>query len=102
MAKEWQTFVRKFADLSEGEAELFIKDLTPGPEKYDTRHVRATLSRTPEKLNRSDILWVRGESGLKYPRPWFIQIHEELPPWVAGAPWENVLSAIENIKKSNS
>lgn len=98
MAKEWQTFVRKFTDMKEGAAELFIKDLSPGPRKYDTRHVRATLSMTKKKLSRAEILWVRGESGLKCLRPWYIQIHEEMPPWVAGIPWENVLDVIENKK----
>jgi len=41
--KEWLTFTRKFSDLKEGRRELFIKDLSEGPRKYDTKHVVATI-----------------------------------------------------------
>jgi hypothetical protein len=95
MAKEWQTFVRKFEDMKEGEIDIFVKDLTPGPKKYDTRHVMARIARSRKTLPKGDILWVRGESGLKSPKPWFIKIQKELPEWVAGKPWTNVLDAAE-------
>lgn len=94
MAKEWQTFVRKFEDMKEGEVELFIKDLTPGPRKYDTKHVRARVAKRKEDLPNGDILWIRSESGLKAPEPWYIQILEELPPWASGRPWEDLLDVI--------
>ncbi|MDP2646695.1 MAG: hypothetical protein Q8P24_17280 [Desulfobacterales bacterium] len=99
MAKEWQTFVRKYEDLQEGKTRLFIKDLTPGPAKYDTRQVRATVSRSKDALPGAEILWVRGESGLKSPEPWFIKIHEELDAWVPGKPWDNVFEALERSEK---
>jgi hypothetical protein len=99
MGQEWQTFVEKFDDMVEGEEELFIKDLTPGQRKYEARHVRARISKTRENLPDGDTLWVRSESGLKYPEPWFIKVLEELPEWVAGKPWENVLKAIQELKK---
>lgn len=99
MSKEWQTFVRKYEDMREGEVELFIKDLTPGPAKYDTRHVRAEVSKTKKALPDSDILWLRSESGLKTPEPWYIRIIEDLPEWAQGRPWENVLDAIQIPKK---
>jgi len=99
MAKQWQTFVRKFVDLKEGKIELFIKDLTQGPRKYDTRHVIAEVARSQDKLPGADTLWVRGESGLKDPDPWYIKIVEELPEWVKGRPHENVLDAIERAKE---
>ena len=95
MAKEWQTFVRKFADMKEGEIEIFIKDLTPGARKYDTKHVMAKVSRSRKTLPKGDILWVRGESGLTFPKPWYIQIKKDLPEWVAGKPWTNVLDITE-------
>ena len=99
MAKEWQTFVRKFEDMREGEVELFIKDLTPGPEKYDCRHVRARVAKAKSASAEGDILWLRSESGSKAPEPWDIKILEELPPWVSGKPWENVFDAIEKAQK---
>ena len=98
MAKEWQTFVRKFEDMSEGDVEIFIKDLSPGPRKYDTKHVRATVARSKKDLPDGDTLWIRGESGLKYAEPWAIKVKEELSEWVPGRPWENVLDAIKKQK----
>ncbi len=92
MSKEWQTFVRKYEDMKEGEFKLFIKDLTPGPRKYDTKFVKAKVSK--KSLPDGDLLWIRGESGLRNSDPWYIKIQEELPEWVAGAPYENVLDAI--------
>ena len=99
MAKEWQTFVRKFDDMREGEVELFIKDLTPGPRKYDTKHVKARVARSKGALPGGDVLWIRSESGLQAPEPWYIELLEELPEWVAGKPWENLLDVIETSHK---
>jgi hypothetical protein len=95
MTKEWQTFVRKFDDMKEGEVELFIKDLTPGPRKYDTKHVRAKVAKSKDALPDGQILWPRAE-------PWYISIIEELPEWVEGKPWENVYDAIERAQKEKS
>lgn len=95
MAKEWQTFVGRFSDMKEGELKLFIKDLTPGPRKYDTKFVRAIVKRSKDTLGNCDILYIRSESGIKAPEPWYIKILEELPEWVSGKPWEDVFKAIE-------
>jgi len=94
MAKEWQTFVRKFDDIVEGEVELFIKDLSPGPRKYDTKHVRARVVKSKEAMPDGDVLWIRSESGLKASKSWYMKIIEELPEWVPGRSWENVLDVI--------
>lgn len=103
MAKEWQTFVRKFEDMREGgDVELFIKDLTPGPRKYDTKHVRAQVTRSESALPGADILWVRSESGATAPEPWYIRIVEEMAEWVPGRPWENVFEAIERAERERS
>lgn len=98
MAKEWQTFVGKFSDMREGELKLFIKDLTPGPRKYDTKFVRAIVKKSKNSLPDGDILYIRSESGLRAPEPWYIKILEELPEWVPGKPWEDVFKAIEKIQ----
>jgi hypothetical protein len=102
MDREWQTFVRKFEDLKEGEVELFIKDLTSGPRKYDTRHVRAKVARSKGALPEEDLLWIRSESGITALEPWYIKILEELPEWVPGKPWENVLDITEKVNKGKS
>ncbi len=65
MKQEYLTFVRQFKDLKEGTRKLFIKDLTPGPRKYDTKYVRAEISRDPKKIRNGDILQsirIRGPS----------------------------------------
>jgi hypothetical protein len=96
MAKEYLTFVRKFSDLNEGERELFIKDLTPGPRKYDTKLVRAIIARSPESLGvDADLLWVRSETGVLDPKPWGIKILEELPPYVSGRPWSDIFEVMK-------
>ncbi len=101
MAKEWQTFVRKFEDVKEGERELFIKDLTSGSRKYDTKHVRARIAKSRDALSDRDLLWIRSESGMRALEPWYISILEELPEYVPGKPWENVFDVIEKINKGN-
>lgn len=95
MTKEWQTFVGKFSDLKEGIVKIFIKDLTPGPRKYDTKFVRAIVKKSKDAFSDCDILYIRSESGLKAEEPWYIKILEELPEYVEGKPWEDVFKAIE-------
>jgi hypothetical protein len=92
--KEWQTFVRRFSDMKEGERELFIKDLTEGKRKYDTKHVIATVAKTKDGMNDPDILWVRGESGEKSKQPWYIKIKKELAEYIPGKPWEDLLEVM--------
>ncbi len=99
MKREYQTFVRQFKDLREGEQKLFIKDLTPGPRKYDTRHVMAEISSHPEKMTDGDVLRIRSESGTLLSQVWGIKILKELPESVPGQPWEDVFKAIEKTKK---
>jgi hypothetical protein len=95
MKREYQTFVRQFKDLKDGIQKLFIKDLTPGPRKYDTKYVRAEISSDPEKIKDGDILRIRSESGVLLPQPWGIKILEELSESVSGKPWEDVYKAIK-------
>lgn len=96
MAQEYQTFVRQFRDLKEGKRELFIKDLTPGPRKYDTKHVLAEITNDPGKMPDGDVLRIRSESGILLSKAWAIKILKELPESVAGQPWEDVFKAIGN------
>ncbi len=98
MKKEYVAFVRRIGDLNEGKATLFIKDLTPGPRKYDTKLVRAELSRHSEKLPDGDVLWIRSETGYLHSEPWAMKILEELPPYVAGQPWQDLFAAMKQLK----
>jgi hypothetical protein len=94
MEKEYLTFVRQFKDLREGKQNLFVKDLTPGPRKYDTKYVEAVISPDPEKIKNGDILQIRSESGILHTQTWGIKILEELPESVPGHPWDDVFKAI--------
>lgn len=79
MAKEYLTFVDSLKDLPEDrEVELTIKDLTPGPRKYDARYVRARVSSAPRKLPGADILRVRFRMGVLHPKPYSIKITKEM------------------------
>ena len=79
MRKEYDTFVQSLDELTDGQAcELTIRDLTPGQNKYESRFVKAVVSRSPEQLKGGDILWLRFLMGLLHPKPWGIKIIEEL------------------------
>lgn len=95
MKKEYQTFVRQFKDLKEGKRELFIKDLSPGPRKYDTKHVLAKISKDPKKLADADILRIRSEAGTLDNQVWGIKILKELPESVPGHPWDDIFEAMK-------
>lgn len=94
MKREYQTFIRQFKDFKEGTQKLFVKDLTPGPRKYDTKYVKAKLCRNLKKMKKGDILRIRSESGILLPEPWGIKILEELTESVPGQPWEDVFKAM--------
>ncbi len=102
MANEWQTFVRRFDDMKEGEQEIFIKSLAAGPRKYDTKHVRARVAKSKQSLPNGDALWLRSESGARHSEPWYVEILEELPEWVPGRPWEDVIAVLDRINQRPS
>ena len=97
MKTEYVTFVRRLQDLSEGKELLFIKDLTPGPRKYDTKLVRANLSRQADKFPEGNLLWIRSETGRLFPEPWSMEVLEELPPYVPGQPWQDLYPAMKRL-----
>ena len=94
MVKEYEVFIRSIGDeLVEGqEVELTIKDLTPGPRKYENRVVKAIVSSSPEKLSNYDILRVRSWTGHLYPEPWAIKIVEEVGEVLSGLPHGETLA----------
>lgn len=87
MKREYLTFVPDIKDLIENtEIELTIKELTPGPHKYEAHIVKAILSSSPAGLPDGDVLWVRSWTGVLYPQPWVIKITGEVGETMAGMP----------------
>ena len=87
MKKEYLTFVPHLEDLVENqEMELAVKDLTPGPRKYNTKIVRAIVSRSQESLLDGDTLHIRSWLGILYPQPWAIKILGEVGDFFPGQP----------------
>ena len=97
---EYQIFVRRFADLTPGRHILFIKDLTPGPRKYDTRLVQAEVSDKPDSQPDWDRLWLRSEAGRKLDKPWAVQVIEELGETVEGGPYDDVFLITQAMTKN--
>ncbi len=67
---------------------LFIRDLSPGPRKYDARFVKAVLSSSAERLPDSDTLFLSSFSGRAYPHALAIKVLEDLGEYVPGSPYE--------------
>lgn len=87
MGKEYETFVKSTDALPEGqEVQLTIRDLTPGPRKYECRVVKAIVYNSPEKLPGGDILRVRSWTGVLYPQPRVMKIVKEVGDIVPGIP----------------
>jgi len=85
---EYVTRVRNLSDLKDGqEVELFIQDLTTGPQKYNGEIVKAVVSRSPDKLPGSDVLWVRSVLGRPYDKPWAIKVTQRLGLAIPGRPY---------------
>lgn len=79
---EYLTFVMDFAKFPDGkETELVIKNLAPGPRKYEARCVRALVSSFRESMPDADTLWIRTRLGYLKPKPWAIKITQELGPY---------------------
>ncbi len=94
MKKEYLTFIPDIKDLIENQnIKLTIKDLTPGPRKYDARIVEAILSSDPGRLPEGDVLWVRSWTGVLYPQPWAIKIIADAGETEAGLPHSETLAA---------
>jgi hypothetical protein len=93
MSKEYVTFITNLDDLTEGrELQLTIRDLTPGPRKYDARVVKARLSHSTGKPAEGDTLWVRSWTGALYPQPWSMVITEEVGEVLPGRPHGETLA----------
>jgi len=94
---EYLTFVTDIRELEgkEGqEIRLTLRDLTPGPRKYDARIVRAVVARSRERLPEGDTLWVRSWTGYLYPEPWVVKVLEEVGEYIPGTPHGETLDRL--------
>ena len=97
MSREWVIFVSRMEDLADDkESVLTIRDLSPGPRKYNAKVVKALVSSRPETIPDGDVLWVRSWIGHLHPKPWAIKIIEEVGPSIPGIPHGETLSVIRN------
>ncbi len=97
MGKKWVIFVSRMEDLiDDKESVLTIRDLSPGPRKYNAKVVKARISSRPETIPDGDVLWVRSWIGHLHPKPWAIKIIEEVGPYIPGTPHGETLSVIRN------
>lgn len=95
MKKEYLTFVRDMDDLTQNkEITIAIRDLAPGPRKYDCKIVNAVLNESNEKLADGDILRIRSWTGVLHPEPWTIKIIRELDETLPGRPHDETLKSI--------
>jgi hypothetical protein len=92
----WETFVRRPSDLkAEVEIPMVLRDLTPGPRKYQMRHVVAVLSRNPGETPPSiDRLHVRTVVGVLLHETWGVRIVRELPTELPGKPYHDFYEAL--------
>ena len=75
MKKEYDTFVSSMDQLPKNqEIDIVVRDLSPGPRKYDSKWVRAIIGIAPEKMESSDVLWIRFPLGFLHPQPYAIKI----------------------------
>ena len=95
MGKEWIIFVSQMEDIADGQENvLTIRDLSPGPKKYNAKVVKALVSSHPETLPDGDVLWIRSWIGHKHPKPWAIRILEEVGDFIPGIPHGETLGVI--------
>ena len=95
MKMEFVTFVRDTSELVENkEITLAIRDLAPGPRKYDCRIVKAILASSPDKLPDGDILRIRSWTGVLRPEPWAIKVIAELDETLPGRPHDETMSQL--------
>lgn len=87
MANEYDTFIYSFSELPEGQdITLAVRDLTPGTHKYETCFVRARVSPSSSKKAGESKLWINFNTGVTHPKPYYINILENLGSTIPGKP----------------
>lgn len=88
MKKEYVAFVRDYKELPQGkEIQLTIRDLAPGPRKYDAKIVKAIVLADTAKLPQGDVLWLRACTGVLNPKPWAIEVKGEVKGFIDAPPY---------------
>ncbi|MDP6559480.1 MAG: phenylphosphate carboxylase subunit gamma [Candidatus Binatia bacterium] len=92
----WETFVRRLGELKEGiEIALVLRDLTPGPKKYQMRHVVAVVNRDPSEMDLMHTLKVRTVVGVLLPDSWGVKVVRDLPIELDGKPYGDFYQALK-------
>jgi hypothetical protein len=90
MLKTYQTFIANQQDIPESkETVLVIKDLSPGPRKYDALRVKAIIHKSGEPQPEEDKLLVRSEVGVLQDYQWRMRILEKLPDLIPIPPYSD-------------
>jgi hypothetical protein len=88
MSKYYEAFLADPDRIPDGkEIRLFVKDLTPGPRKYDTRFVKAKIFKAQEPMSSSDTLRLRFLDGKLHSTGLAILILEDIGESVPGPPY---------------
>lgn len=97
MGREWVVFVTRMEEIQDGQENvLTIRDLSPGPRKYNARVVKALVSSDPERIPNAEVLWIRSWIGHLHPKPWAMRIIEEVGDFLPGLPHGETLSVIRD------
>lgn len=98
METTYETFARDAGHVLSGkEVVLSLRDLTPGRKKYRGFNVRAVVSRPPRA--GEPVMWIRSVVGEKDPEPCSVNIIEELPDVIEGAPYSDFFAALKRLEK---
>ena len=90
MSVEYQTFLKDPEGIPEGqEIEIVIKDLTPGPRKYDGSRVKAVIRKSSPPGPGEHKLLVRSEVGVLQPQIWSVRIIERLHELIPVPPYSD-------------
>lgn len=96
MGREWIIFVSRMEDIVDGaENVLTVRDLSPGPKKYNAKVVKALVSSHPETVPDGEVLWIRSWIGRLHLRPWRIRIIEDVGDFLPGIPHGETLGVIK-------
>ncbi len=88
MNRCYEAFVGDPEIIPEGvEIRLFIRDLTPGPRKYDRRFVKAVVSTSTGVFPGEDSLRLRYLDGKPYPKTLALEVLQDFCDSLTGQPY---------------
>jgi len=88
MSKSYEAFVAEPEHIPERvEIRLFIRDLTPGPRKYDRHFVEARVSSSEGLAPNGDTLVLRYLDGKPYPKVFAIEVVRDMEDFLIAQPY---------------